>query len=108
MAFTAPIFLARRQNSTIKQDQMAIEEAIDHLDCFLDIAQMQLSSRLFIAADTFSLADIQFGHILFLLDSLEYECKPQHQVVSTAAALLYARLFAQPHGVPHRANLSHP
>lgn len=65
MAFTAPIFWRVVRTAPSKQDQVAIESAIANLDRFLDIAEIQLSTRSFIAGDTFSLADIQFGHVLF-------------------------------------------
>lgn len=65
MAFTAPIFWRVVRTAPSNQDQEAIEGAIANLDRFLDIAEIQLSSRLFLAGDVFSLADIQFGHVLF-------------------------------------------
>lgn len=65
MGFMAPIFWRVVRTAPSKQDHGAIERAIAHLDHFLDIAEMQLSTRSFIAGDTFTLADIQFGHVLF-------------------------------------------
>lgn len=44
---------------------MAIQEAIAYLDMFLDIAEVQLSHGRCIAGDALTVADIQFGHVLF-------------------------------------------
>lgn len=47
------------------QGAAAISRAIETLDKFLDIAEAQLSRVGFLAGDTFTLADIQFGHVLY-------------------------------------------
>ena len=48
-----------------KQDPVAIGQAVAKLDGLLDIAEAQLSRAAFLAGDDFTLADIQFGHVLF-------------------------------------------
>ncbi|KAA8651869.1 hypothetical protein EYZ11_004189 [Aspergillus tanneri] len=65
MAFTQPIFWKVVRTAPSKQDPAAIQAAIAHLDHFLDIAEVQLSRGSYISGDTFTLADIQFGHVLF-------------------------------------------
>ena len=47
------------------QDPAAISQAVGQLDKFLDIAGAQLAWRGFLAGDHFTLAGIQFGHVLF-------------------------------------------
>ncbi len=48
-----------------RQDPAAIEAALAKLDPFLDMAEAQLLRRPFLAGPAFTLADIQFGHVLF-------------------------------------------
>ncbi|KAJ5624167.1 hypothetical protein N7510_000476 [Penicillium lagena] len=64
-AFTGPIFWSIVRTAPSKQNAKAIQEGISRLDYFLDIAEVQLSRAQFIAGDTLTLADIQFGHVLF-------------------------------------------
>jgi len=47
------------------RDLPAIAQAIATLDKFLDIAEVGLSSTSFLVGDDFTLADVQFGHMLF-------------------------------------------
>jgi glutathione S-transferase len=47
------------------QDPVAISQAVAKLDRLLDIAEAQLARGAFLAGDDFTLADIQFGHVLF-------------------------------------------
>ena len=65
MSFTAPIFWRVVRTAPADQDAAAISQAIATLDKSLDIAEAQLSRSTFLAGDDFSLADIQFGHVLF-------------------------------------------
>ncbi len=46
-------------------DPTAIAQAVAKLDKLFDIAEVQLSRSAFLAGDDFTLADIQFGHVLF-------------------------------------------
>lgn len=65
LGFTAPIFWRVVCTAPADQDHVAIAQAITKLDPYLDIAEQQLSSATFLAGASFSLADIQFGHVLF-------------------------------------------
>jgi glutathione S-transferase len=65
MSFTAPIFWRVVRTAPADQDTAAISQAIATLDKSLDIAEAQLSRSTFLAGDDFTLADIQFGHVLF-------------------------------------------
>lgn len=64
-AFTVPVFGRVVRTAPSKRDPGAITAAIANLDVFLDVAEAQLSSNDFIATDGFTLADVQFGHVLF-------------------------------------------
>jgi glutathione S-transferase len=63
--FTGPIFWRVIRTAPDDQDSLAISQAIATLDRFLDIAEARLSSTTFLAGHDFTLADIQFGHVLF-------------------------------------------
>lgn len=63
--FTAPIFWRVVRTAPSKQDPAAIGQAVQTLDAVLGIAEAQLSRGRFLAGDSFTLADIQFGHVLY-------------------------------------------
>lgn len=71
LQFTAPIFWRVVRTSENAQDWPAIYDALTHLEHALTIADSQLSQRVYLAGDHFSLADIQFGHCLFRYFDLE-------------------------------------
>ncbi len=48
-----------------QQDPVAISQAVKKLDKLLDIAETQLSRGTYLACDNFTLADVQFAHVLF-------------------------------------------
>ncbi|WP_196259043.1 glutathione S-transferase family protein [Pelagibacterium limicola] len=64
-AFTGPIFWQLVRTAPSKQDPQAVTAALVKLDKLLDIAEVQLNTHPFLAGETFTLADIQFGHILY-------------------------------------------
>lgn len=65
LGFTAPIFWKVVRTAPSKQDPVAIGQAVTKLDKLLDIAEVQLARGAYLAGDEFTLADIQFGHVLF-------------------------------------------
>ena len=65
MAFTAPVFWRVVRTAPAKQEPAAIARAVQDLDRTLDIAEAQLARSRCLAADTLTLADIQFGHVLY-------------------------------------------
>ncbi len=65
LGFTAPIFWKVVRTAPSQQDPIAISQAVTRLGKFLDIAEVQLSRGAYLAGDDFTLADIQFGHLLF-------------------------------------------
>lgn len=71
--FTGPIFWSVVRTLPEQQDKFAISAAIALLTKKLEIAEAQLTSHPFIAGDTFTLADIQFGHILFRYFNISIE-----------------------------------
>ncbi|EJD6081103.1 MULTISPECIES: glutathione S-transferase family protein [Providencia] len=65
LAFTAPIFWQVARTPKESQDINSIKLAIDKFENNLMIAEEILASRNYLASDDFSLADIQFGHVLY-------------------------------------------
>jgi glutathione S-transferase len=65
LGFTEPIFWRVVRTAPADQDPVAICQAVEHLDTILDVAETQLSRGAFLVGDAFTLADIQFGHVLF-------------------------------------------
>lgn len=69
--FTTPIFWRVVRTAPSKQDPQAIQQAVSELNDFLAIGDVQLSKQAFLASANFSLADIQFGHLLFRYFDIE-------------------------------------
>lgn len=65
LGFTEPVFWRVVRTPPSKQDPVAIAQAIAKLDQILDIAERQLARNVFLAGDDLTLADIQFGHVLY-------------------------------------------
>jgi glutathione S-transferase len=71
--FTVPVFWRVVRTPPSKRNPAAIIEALALLGKHLDIAEKQLSSFEFLAADSLTLADIQFGHCLFRYFDIDIE-----------------------------------
>ncbi|MGS4883310.1 glutathione S-transferase family protein [Roseibium sp. MB-4] len=65
MAFTAPVFWRVVRTPPDAQDWNQIRKAIAALETKLAIAELQLTNHAYLAGPDFTLADIQFGHILY-------------------------------------------
>lgn len=63
--FTAPVFWRVVRTPPSKRDPDAIHLALGALDRFLDIAEARLAALPYLAGESFTLADIQFGHCLY-------------------------------------------
>lgn len=64
LGFTGPIFWRVVRTAPSRRDPKAISAAIAALTRILAIAETQLKQHAFLAGEDFSLADIQFGHVL--------------------------------------------
>lgn len=65
LGFTGPIFWRVVRTPKQDRDPHSIRQAVRALEQKLAIAEIQLASSRYLAANTFSLADIQFGHLLY-------------------------------------------
>lgn len=65
MGFTGPVFWRLVRTPPSRRDPAATAGALATLGRFLDIAEAQLIRHACLADDAFTLADIQFGHVLY-------------------------------------------
>lgn len=63
--FTAPVFWRVVRTAAKDRDPQAIDHALTVFHHNLQIAESQLAKHRFLAGENFTLADIQFGHLLF-------------------------------------------
>ncbi|MEO1108462.1 MAG: glutathione S-transferase family protein [Pseudomonadota bacterium] len=71
MAFTVPVFWQVVRTAPANRDKVKIRNAIEHLETTLEIADRRLDSREFLTGPDLTLADIQFGHILYRYYDIE-------------------------------------
>lgn len=71
MNFTAPVFWRVVRTPTKDRDEQSLRNALQLLHKNLDIAETQIEKHGFLAGDTFSLSDIQFGHVLYRYFDIE-------------------------------------
>ena len=65
LGFTAPVFWRVVRTPPAKRDPAAIAAALAALEDKLALADRRLAERPYLAGDSFTLADIQFGHSLY-------------------------------------------
>lgn len=63
--FTGPVFWRVARTAPAMQDPVAISAALEALIRFLRIANARLERQAFLCGEDFTLADIQFGHVLY-------------------------------------------
>lgn len=73
MNFTVPIFWRVVRTPPAQRDASAIRDALATLNKKLALADEQLTRTAFIGGDALSLADIQFGHLLYRYFDIEIE-----------------------------------
>jgi glutathione S-transferase len=95
-SFTGPVFRRVVRTARWQRDPAAIARAVHALDRLLDIAEAQLAHGAYLAGDDFTLADIQFGHVLF-----RYFDIPIARRERVVLRRYYDRLSARPAFVVH-------
>lgn len=90
MNFTAPIFWRVVRTPPADQETTAIARALAVLTRFLDIAETRLSRTAFLASDALTVADIQFGHVLFRYYDIDID-RPEHPTLRRYFDALSAR-----------------
>ena len=71
--FTVPIFWRVVRTAAAERDPAAIRAAVSALETRLAIAEQRLSENDFLAGPHLTLADIQFGHLLFRFFDIDIE-----------------------------------
>ncbi|MCW2241269.1 glutathione S-transferase family protein [Azospirillum canadense] len=89
--FTAPIFWRVVRTPPKVRDGDAIAQAVALLGRKLDIANARLTDQAFLAGDDFTLADVQFGHIMYRYFDIAID-RPRHPAVER----YYERLCRRP------------
>jgi len=89
--FTAPIFWRVVRTAPRDRDEAAIRQAVAVLAKKLDIAENRLERQAFLAGNDLTLADIQFGHVLYRYFDIDFE-RPEHP----ALWRYYERLSERP------------
>lgn len=65
VGFTGPIFWRAVRVPAERRDTVALQDAVKQFEKQLEIANNTLEHSEFLAGDHFTLADIQFGHVLY-------------------------------------------
>jgi glutathione S-transferase len=89
--FSGPIFWQVVRTPPARQDPKALKQAIGVLDRYLDIAEKQLAKAPFLCGGDFTLADVQFGHLLYRYFDLDIERRDRAGLRS-----YYERLVSRP------------
>ncbi|HBV7622823.1 glutathione S-transferase [Klebsiella variicola] len=91
LGFTAPVFWRVVRTPAAERDPQAIAAAVKALEQKLAIAEARLAGSRYLVGDTFTLADIQFGHVLYRYFAIDIT---RHSLPHLAA--YYARLTERP------------
>ncbi len=96
MAFTVPVFWRVVRTPAARRDPPAIRAAVTALEDRLRIAEPRLAAHPYLAGDHLTLADIQFGHILYRYFDIDME-----RANLPALAGYYRRLTERPAFAEH-------
>ena len=95
LAFTGPVFWRVVRTAPSQRDPAAIAEALSKLVRLLVMAETQLSRHAFLAGDDLTLADIQFGHVLYRYFDIDIDRPSLPQLARYYAALTRRPAFAE-------------
>ena len=76
LAFTGPIFWKVVRTAPSMQDPVAIAAALESLHVKLAIADRQLANNEYLTGPHLTLADVQFGHVLYRYFEIEIQRQP--------------------------------
>jgi glutathione S-transferase len=89
--FSGPIFWQVVRTPRAEQNPEALRRAIRVLDGYLDIATKQIGDEPYLCGRHFTLADVQFGHLLYRYFDIDIERRERPVLRS-----YYERLVARP------------
>jgi glutathione S-transferase len=96
MEFTGPIFWRVVRTAPKHRDPAAIAAALEAFNARLTIAETQLTRTAFLAGNTFTLADIQFGHVLYRYYDIDID-RADHPALKRYYERLTARAAFRQH-----------
>lgn len=96
LQFTGPVFWHVVRTPAKARDWAAIRSALDDLEDTLAIAEQRLEAQAHLVGDDFTLADIQFGHVLYRYYTIEIDRAPLPSI-----AAYYERLTQRPAFAEH-------
>ncbi|EKT62042.1 glutathione S-transferase family protein [Providencia burhodogranariea] len=91
LAFTAPIFWRVVRTPIKSRDIEAINSSVNLFEKKLEIAEERFKKYQFLAGNEFTLADIQFGHVLYRYYNIDIERKELPRLYE-----YYSRLMKRP------------
>lgn len=91
LLFTAPVFWRVVRTPAAERDHKAIKIAVNTFEQKLVIAEEQLAGHQFLVGDVLTLADIQFGHVLYRYYDIDID-----RMALPNLKAYYARLKARP------------
>ncbi len=89
--FSGPIFWQVVRTPAERRDPAALKRALGVLDRYLDIAENELARASFLCGEDFTLADVQFGHLLYRYFDIDIERRERGRLRA-----YYERLAARP------------
>ena len=95
LGFTGPVFWQVVRTAPSQQNPRAIAEALARLARVLKIAEGQLADHEYLAGDDFTLADIQFGHVLYRYFDIDIARPAWPAIERYYAALVRRPAFAE-------------
>ena len=90
-SFTVPIFFRHTRTAPERRDTALIAQNLEKFEGELEKAEPRLGQHAYLCGGALSLADIQFGHVLYRYFDSDLERRPL-----PALAAYYARLCARP------------
>ena len=96
MAFSKPIFWKVIRTVSEQRDAAQISNSVKVFESKLQIAEQRLSKNRYLAGSSFTLADIQFGHVLYRYYEIDIERAPLEQLRQ-----YYKKLTELPHYRAH-------
>lgn len=95
MGFTGPVFWRVVRTPPSRRDPRAIADALSSLNHLLGIAEARLRRHDYLAGDDFTLADIQFGHVLYRYFDIDIARPDLPGLARYYAALTRRQAFAE-------------
>lgn len=80
LEFTGPIFWRVVRNAPEEVDWLAVRQSVAKVAKFFDTAEVRLAENDYLCGDALTLADIQFGHVLYRYFDIDIE-RPSHPAV---------------------------